>query len=195
MKTRLIHVCLVLMMPCSVLLTVLHAQTTRRQDRQAVLKQITDNLNTPLDATLKWLKNELSKYGTTNGSLYPMQLKGITFSRCKGSFSYRAMLPPDADAKYGAFHPEKEYNFNLADLDPHSISFSSFSNATRILVGTWDLEPKITIVTKNAVTGESFPGHQSMPVMSLDLAETKSGQQIRDALVHAIILCQPPPQP
>jgi hypothetical protein len=182
-------------MTCGPLLRVTHAQTKSRQDRQAVLKKINDNLTTPRDATLKWLKNELSKYGTTNGSPYPMQLKGITFSRCKGSFSYRSMFPPDADAKYGAFHPEKEYNFNLADLDPHSISLSSFSNATRILVGTWDQEPKIVIVTKNAVTGESFPGHQSMPVMSLDLAETKSGEQIRDALIHAIILCQPPPQP
>lgn len=156
-----------------------------------------DSLNTPLDVTLKWLKNELSKYGTTSRSSHAVQLKPMNFSGCQISFRYTPVIPPGFELGPNSWRlpPEEEYSLNLADLNPGSLSVNSSKSGTRILVGTWNLEPKIRIVTKNAVTGERDPSYldQQNATMILDLAKTKSAPQIRDAFVHAITLCQSRP--
>jgi hypothetical protein len=101
-------------------------------------------------------------------------------------------VPPPDVTPSTRLPDDKEYSLNLGDLDPHSLTLSAYTKGTRILVGTWDVETKIKIVTKNAVTGESYRSDQSS-VLDLNLAETKSREEIRDAFVHAIMLCQNQP--
>jgi hypothetical protein len=165
----------------------LHAQT--KQDRKAVLSKVDDKLNTPLNVTLKWIRNEFSKNGTSVGAI-PHRLTPLKFSDCNVSFRIGAVPTPDV-TQSNRIPDDKEYSFNLGDLDPHSLTLDPYTKGTRILVGTWDNEPKIKIATRNAVTGETYRSNDTRSALILDLAETKSREEIRDELVHAIMLCQP----
>lgn len=150
----------------------------------------------PLDATLKWLKAELSKYGTTNGGTYFFRLKLTKFTGCELAFRYGPLVPPDvSDNESSSFPSEEEYSLNLADLDPASLTVrASETSATKILVGTWDLERKIKVVDQDPVTGKGYGlSPELMSFLTLRFAKTKSAPQIRDALVHAILLCQKQP--
>ena len=187
--------CLALVISCSLLSTqTSRAQRAKPTDRQAAIKSISDNLNTPLDATLKWLKGELSKYGTTNGGAYFYRLKPTRVAGCEFAFSYGPMVPPERSGSASSVPPENEYSFNFADLDPVSITVSTSGDTTRILIGTWDLEPKVKRVAKDPITGKTIQySNRVISDLRLDLAKTKSAEQIRDAFVHAILLCQKQP--
>lgn len=188
--------CLAVVISCCLLSTqTSRAQRAKPTDRQAAIKSITDNLNMPLDATLKWLKSELSKYGTTNGGAYFYQLKPTRVSGCEFAFRYGPSVLLDRLGSAGPAPPsEHEYSFNFADLDPGSITVSTSGDATRILIGTWDLEPKVKVVAKDPSTGKSIEySNRVASDVRLNLAKTMSAQQIRDAFVHAILLCQKQP--
>jgi hypothetical protein len=188
--------CLAVVISCCLLSTqTSRAQRAKPTDRQAAIKSITDNLNTPLDATLKWLKAELSKYGTTNGGGYFYQLKPTRVAGCEFAFRYGPTVLPERSGSTVSVPPsEHEYSFNFADLDPGSITVSTSGDTTRIGIGTWDLEPKVKVVTKDPITGKSIEySNRTVEGVRLNLAKTKSAEQIRDAFVHAILLCQKQP--
>lgn len=159
--------------------------------KELTLANTPDTLNTPLDPTLKWLKDELSKHGTRSGGGYREHLE-LGFHGCNMNYRYVPQLSSGFDSNRTLGPPMDEYTFSLADIDVGSVSVQSSEARTVISFGTWDGQRKIKVVTKDSVTGVRSGSFQDRieTSASIELNATKSSLQIRDSLVHAIKLCQ-----
>jgi hypothetical protein len=202
------------------LLLVLALQTTA-QTPNAVMSKTADRKfadapsdanRTPLDATLTWIKHRLSEDSASQPrpGYAALRFEPVIFSGCRIKYRYTAVngdIPGDllrdrepspvptppvqsSPAQYVA--PPTEYTVNLTDLKPEPIIFHKTKSGSEITFATLDLGRKISEVTFNDQLYRGEVETRSAYV-SFRLKKTDAAPYVRNALVHAIKLCQAQP--
>lgn len=160
--------------------------------------------NAPLEETLKWLKKELSKHGSTTSAGRAQRLEVASFSSCKIRYRVAPVEGPAPPGAAGAMinapgyryiPPTHDYSLDLSDLDPRSVVAATSDDATAISFATRDGARKITEkITGNAVSRvELIYGDQHHASAVIVLRKTKTAPDIAAALTHAIKQCQAKP--
>lgn len=199
------------------LILVLALQTTAQTPNAGTLKTAdrkfadapSDANHATLDATLKWLKQRLSEDSLSQmrPGLMPLRFDPVDFSGCRIKYRYTvaygqlpdtplrdlesppAPTPPNPN-EYAA--PPSEHRFDLADLNPDSVIFRSLKDSAVVSFTTRSRERKISVVTFNQQPyGRDFTAQVEYGDFKLKKGE--AAPHVRDALVHAIKLCQAQP--
>lgn len=148
-----------------------------------------DENNTSLDETLKWIRAHIEREGTTNDVLVPKQIQIMNLNGCR--ISYRK-VPVIRNATENLVYAVMEYQMNLADLNPEAITVADYADYSSVFIQTHDAEPKIKII-KRANTIQGTPGRtldETLEALtSINLKNHEAASHFRVAFVHAINLC------
>jgi len=144
----------------------------------------------PLNQTIEWLKNELtlrSSIKTDTGA--PLKIEAVGLSDCEIKYSIASPSPTSSyDPLF--FAPILEFEIKLADLNPEAIRTNdSVPKHTLINIATVDNEKSIKAMYVEYGSGRVLATTWRSSAQ-LDLRRTKSAFRIRDAMIHAIKLCQ-----
>jgi hypothetical protein len=177
-------------------------RATARKDARAKFADAPSDANhATLDATMKWLKHRLSEdsLSVVRPGRLALHFEPVEFSGCRIKYRYTVaygQLPDDAGRLPGAAPPTPndyaapptEHRLDLADLDPDSLLFTSSKDEARVLIATRDRAPKITVVTFLDQPSRDLTTKWSFVVFKLK--KNDAAPYVRDALAHAVKLCQ-----
>jgi hypothetical protein len=145
----------------------------------------------PLEQTLKWIKNELSRNSNTKYAAgTPTRIEPADFSGCR--IKYRIVPVIESISGTNLKHAIMEYQLNLSELNPESVRASYFKEYSSVFVSTKNNEVKIKVISREDEKG--FAGRaldeKVYAMTRINLSNADSAAQMKAALSHAIRLCQ-----
>lgn len=160
----------------------------RAADDSAVLPNL-DLANASLDATLDWLQKRMSISGrivAPNGVRARWEM--VTHSGCTITVSLNVDKTVPA-YEIMSYAPSLNFTANLAFLNPELVRIDDSLTNSRVWIKTVAGDYAIKAYNVLGGTGKHFDERSTM-VASFDLRKDGSATMAREALVHAIKLCQ-----
>ena len=150
-----------------------------------------DQNNTSLADTLKWLKNRLGADSATKDVALSRRFEPIDFRTCR--ISYRAVpLIDHLRNSDTLIYSIMEYEVNLADLNPEAIDVSGVMDFAHLSMRTRDYQPKIKVYTHanlGGTMGRTLKDALTESTM-ISLRNITAAREFKAGLIHAINLCQ-----
>ena len=150
-----------------------------------------DENHASLDVTLKWIKTEIEREGSTKGSVPERKLEPLDFGGC--GLRYRVVpLFREVPGINNLVYAIMEYQLNLSDINADAIRVNGAGDYATIYVSSRQLEPKIKIFkheNEHGATGRTLE-ESSTSYVFMNLKNVEAANRFRFAMVHAIHLCQ-----
>ncbi len=153
-----------------------------------------DSNNMPLPQTMVWLKNSIAHRTSSKGAVVPVDIEPVDVKECR--LNYR-MVPRvrNPSNSTSLVYEVMEYQINLADLNPETITISRYTDYSRLFMTTRDAQPKIIQLGREnvgAMGGRTLEDHK-LAHASIEFENFDAAAQFRVALLHAIQLCRAKP--
>ena len=150
-----------------------------------------DGNNASLADTLKWLKTRLTRDSATKDVVIPRKFEPIDFDTCRISYRVLPLVqhPPNSNS---LVYLIREYQLNLADLNPEAVVVSDVTDFATVTMVTRDYQAKIRVfehANENGMMGVTR-GDSLTELAAINLKNKAAALQYKTALVHAINLCQ-----
>ena len=149
-----------------------------------------DERQTPLAKTLRWLKTQIERNGATNDILTPKRFEPLKFDTC--NISYRAVpLIRTSQVSSSLVRAIMAYQFELADLNPQAVRVADLEDYATVSMTTRDYQPKIRMF-KHANDGGTM-GRTLEDALtesaSINFKTKAVALQFKTAISRAINLC------
>jgi hypothetical protein len=147
----------------------------------------------PLDQTLKWIKGEIEREGSTYNPVVPFKLDPLDFNSCR--IRYRVVpLRRETTTSSKLVYAIMEYRLDLGGLNPQKVTTADLRDRATLVLFVRD-QSKIKVIehanesgTMGRTLDESETGFVIINLKSIDAAA-----RLKVALVHAINLCHAQP--
>jgi hypothetical protein len=152
-----------------------------------------DANNANLKDTLDWLKKQIAKYAaqTRSPAGDVMTLEFAKFNSCHVEWHLNAHPGSlDAPGRVRTFPLNSMYySTELKDMDPESVQVTESGDSLRFYAR--DRKERITLNYVDENTGRANPFMiRQLPLASFELKKNTLGTELKEALSHAIKLCQ-----
>jgi hypothetical protein len=142
-----------------------------------------------LDQTLKWIKKEIEREGSTNYIAVPAKLEPLDFNSCR--IRYRVVpLRRETTTSSKLVYAIMEYRMELGDLNPERVTTAKLRDYATMVLSTRD-QSKIKVIkhanesgTMGRTLDEGDVGYVTISLKSIEAAS-----RLKVAFVHAINLC------
>jgi hypothetical protein len=146
-----------------------------------------------LDQTLKWIKTEIEREGSTYNPVVPLKLDPLDFNSCR--IRYRIVpLRRETTTSNTLIYAIMEYRMDLGELNSEKVTATDLRDYAALVLFVRD-QSKIKIIkhanesgTMGRTLDESETGFVVINLKSIDAAA-----RLKVALVHAINLCHGQP--
>jgi hypothetical protein len=170
-----------------------------RVDKPARTDTPSDANNSTLKDTLDWLKKQIGKYAADSSvTSAPESLTLTKFSSC--NIEWRLAPPVTLEApgsrsnSQSYLPPTMYYAVNLKDLEPGSVEMTKSENRFWLGFAARDREQLIKLTYKDTRTGaDQYKDPRLLDHASIALKKNDLSGELREALSHAIKLCQASP--
>src|ERR1041385_4085709 len=154
-----------------------------------------DKNNAALDETLKWIKVQIDREGSTRDPVVQRKLEFLDFSTCR--LRYRLMpLVREVPTSSSLIYAIMEYQVNLADLNADAVRVKNSGLYSWVYASTQNFSPKIKVIkhmNEHSSMGRTLDESQTSNV-SMNMKNLEAANRLRFALIHAIHLCQTQPK-
>ncbi|HEY5075019.1 MAG TPA: hypothetical protein VII34_10015 [Pyrinomonadaceae bacterium] len=144
--------------------------------------------NASLETTMDWLRKQLAVNGRVTGVKFEM----VENSGCMFTIRLDADRTDPPANEITSYSPTLDFTANLAYLNPELIRIDDSRINSRVWVATTNQSHKIETYSRLGGTGKHFDERMSS-VAAFDLRKNGSASLVRDAILHAIKLCQGSP--
>jgi hypothetical protein len=145
--------------------------------------------NAPLEQTLKWIKTEIEREGSTYNPVVPTKLEPLDFNNCR--IRYRVVpLRRETTTSSTLIYAIMEYRMNLGDLDPQKVPAANLRDHSTLILFTRD-QSKIKVIkhtNQSGTMGRTLDEAETGSIL-INLKSIDAAARLKVALVHAINLC------
>jgi len=133
----------------------------------------------------------LTRDSATKDVVIPRKFEPIDFDTCRISYRVLPLVqhPPNSNS---LVYLIREYQLNLADLNPEAVVVSDVTDFATVTMVTRDYQAKIRVfehANENGMMGVTR-GDSLTELATINLKNKAAALQYKTALVHAINLCQ-----
>jgi hypothetical protein len=144
----------------------------------------------PLDETLKWLKTEIDREGSTKDIVIARKLEPLEFKDCR--IKYRLVpLVRTSQVAPTIVNAIMVYQLNLGDLNPETVTSAKLGDYAIVFAATRDVQPKIKVfkhANDDGSTGRTLEESESAK-LAINMKSLEAAAHLKAALIHAINLC------